>query len=165
METYLWPLLILLAALAFFAGGIMFLYPWLRKRQGYHFEDEIESILLPFVYNAICSAYKLSEMAIDDGMSRLVGLDKKAIADAVYGMLPDTISLGDGRVVDIGIVKKLVPPELWERWVQNAFDRFTTWYTSQDARFDELFEEWMAENAPELDPAEWEKRVSTALGQ
>ena len=142
LANYLPTLLVILVALIVFVAGTAVIYPWLRKRQGYRFEDEIEAILLPFVYNAICGAYKLSELAIDEGLERLKGLDKKAIADAAYGMLPDTISLGDGRVISIGLVKQLVPPETWERWVQNAFDRFITWYASQDAHFEELFEEW-----------------------
>lgn len=141
------PALVILAALAVFVGGLK-LYRWLLAPQGYYREEEIEAALLPFVYNAICAAYRLSELAIDEGLARLRGLAKKAIADAAYAMLPDTIPLGGGKVIDVALVKRLVPPALWEQWVQNAFDRFVTWYASQDSRFEELFEQWAAENAP-----------------
>jgi hypothetical protein len=148
--TYAPTLLVILAALAAFIFGVAVFYPWLRKKQGYYREEELEAIILPFVYNAICAAYKVSEMAIDEGMSRLDGLDKKAIADAAYAMLPDSITLPGGKVIPIGIVKQLAPRETWEQWVQNAFDSFATWYASQDSRFEELFEQWAAENAPRL---------------
>lgn len=127
-----------------FALGIV-VYPKLaREKQGYPLEAELEAALLPYVFNAIAIAYKTSERAVDDIQMRLKGADKAAIAKEVYRMLPDQIA---GH--DLTAVKAIIGPERFAQLVQDSFDRFGRFFVEHKAHFDELYEDWKNENAPE----------------
>jgi len=135
----------LVGALAVFAAlvalGVWGL-PKLRKQeQGYPLEAEIEAALLPVVFDGICAAYRVSELAVDEAHKRLDGLDKKAIADSVYAMLPEQVG-----GYDVSVIKALVPPERFAQLVQNAYDQFDRFYVEKRAHFDRLFEQWKSEN-------------------
>lgn len=127
-----------------FALGIV-LFPKLAKeKQGYPLEAEIEAVLLPYIFNAISIAYKTSERAVDEVQLRLKGVDKAAIAGDVYRMLPDQIG-----GFDITTIKTIVSPERFAQLVQNGFDRFDRFFVEHQTHFDELYEDWKRENAPQ----------------
>ena len=117
---------------------------WLQEQlnveQGYPLEAQIEEALLPLVFEAICSAYRMSEQAVDDVGARIRGLDKKKIADSIYRMLPDRV--GDH---DLTLVKNIIPQDRFVVLVQDAFDRFDRFFIQHQRHFDELFEAWKAE--------------------
>ena len=118
------------------------LYPRLRsEKQGYPLEAEIEAALLPFIFQGICSAYRLSEKSMDEIQLRIRGADKKKIAAEVYGLLPDRI----GKI-EITIVRKYVSQERFEQIIQDTFNNFDGFYEGHQARFRELFDKWKAEN-------------------
>jgi hypothetical protein len=120
---------------------------WLfTKKQDYPGEQVVEAALRPYAYAAIVTAFKLGEVARDDLEKRLEGLDKKALADAVYALLPDTITVGS-YLVPIGAVKSLVPREQWEALVQNAFDELMLIYRQNGA----VLDEWLKERIAELE--------------
>ena len=120
------------------------LYPKLkREEQGYPMEAAIEAALLPIIFEGICAAYRMSEKGVDELHQRIKGADKKAIADSIYRMLPDTVG-----AYDLSLVKNLISEERFQQLVQDAFDRFDRFFIQHQAHFDELFEEWKAENAP-----------------
>ena len=122
---------------ALFALGVV-LFPRLkREKQGYPYEAQIEAVLLPLIFQGICAAYRVSEWAVDEGMSRIRGVDKKEIADSIYAMLPDQI--GD---YDLSVIKRVVSEERFEALVQNAFDAFDRFFVEHQGHFEELFEEW-----------------------
>ena len=122
---------------------LVILYPKLKtEEQGYPLEAQIEAALLPLMFEAICSAYRLSEQAVDEVGARIRGMDKKRIADSIYRMLPDKV--GD---FDLSLVKSVIPQERFEALVQDAFDRFDRFFIEHQAHFDELFEQWKAEQA------------------
>ena len=122
---------------------LVYLYPKLKtETQGYPLEAQIEAALLPLVFEAICSAYRMSEQAVDDVGERIRGLDKKKIADSIFRMLPDQI--GD---FELTLVKNLIPQERFERLVQDAFDRFDRFFIQHQQHFEDLFEAWKAEQA------------------
>lgn len=124
-----------------FALGVV-LYPRLKsERQGYPFEAAIEAVLLPVIFQGICSAYRLSERSVDEVHQRIQGADKKRIADSIYGLLPEKV--GD---FDLNLVKRIVSKERFEALVQDGFDRFDRFFVQHEARFDELFEKWKAAN-------------------
>lgn len=124
-----------------FALGVV-LYPRLKsERQGYPFEAAIEAVLLPVIFQGICSAYRLSERSVDEVHQRIQGADKKRIADSIYGLLPEKV--GD---FDLNLVKRIVSKERFEALVQDGFDRFDRFFVQHEARFDELFEKWRAAN-------------------
>jgi len=120
------------------------LYPKLkREEQGYPMEAAIEAALLPIIFEGICAAYRMSEKGVDELHQRIKGADKKAIADSIYRMLPDTVG-----AYDLSLIKAAIPEERFQQLVQDAFDRFDRFFIQHQAHFDELFEEWKAENAP-----------------
>ncbi len=137
-------LALIVASLAFVIGGVL-AYNRLRQPQDYPREAQIEAALLPVLYHAIFAAFKLSDEALDELGKTMDGVDKKAVADYVYRLLPDKV--GD---FDLGLVKSLVPQERFARLVQDAYDRANTFYLKNRAQFDKLFCDWMDENAPEM---------------
>ena len=93
---------------------------------------EIEEALLPLVFEGICSAYRMSEQAVDDVGTRIRGLDKKKIADSMYRMLPDKV--GDH---DLTLVKNIIPQDRFVVLVQDAFDRFDRFFIQHQRHFDD----------------------------
>lgn len=119
------------------------LYPKLkREEQGYPMEAAIEAALLPVIFEGLCAAYRMSEKGVDELQKRIQGADKKKIADSIYRMLPDTVG-----TYDLSLVKNVIPEERFEQLVQDGFDRFDRFFIEHQAHFDELFEQWKAENA------------------
>lgn len=134
-------------ALAFLAlgGSLVALGGWLlpklkSEEQGYPLEAQIEAALLPLAFQAICAAYRLSEQAMDEVGERLHGLDKKAIADQLYDLLPEQI----GKF-PLHLVKHLVSRERFEQLVQDAFARFDRDFVAFGDRYAELFAQWRQE--------------------
>jgi hypothetical protein len=145
MDQNAWIMLFVGIALSagLFALGVVF-YPKLkREEQGYPLEAAIEAALLPIIFEGICAAYRMSEKGVDELHQRIQGADKKKIADSIYRMLPDKIS-----DYDLSLIKSLVAEERFEQLVQDAFDRFDRFFVQHQGHFDELFEQWKAENAP-----------------
>ena len=137
MNEWIWLFVGLATASGLFALLVV-LYPKLKgETQGYPLEAIIEPLLLPIIYQAICAAYRMSEQAIDDIGDRIRGMDKKAIADSVYAMLPDTIG-----GYDITVVKAAISQERFVQLVQDAFDRFDRFYKTHREHFDEQFKGW-----------------------
>jgi hypothetical protein len=137
-------LILVLAGIAISAGAFalgVWGYPKLKQeKQGYPLEAEVEAALLPVIYDGICAAYRVSEIGMDEVQRRLSGLDKKQVADSIYRMLPDEIG-----GYDLTLIKRLVPPERFEQLVQDGFDRFDRFFVEHRAHFDQLFEQWKAE--------------------
>ena len=122
------------------AAGIILL-PILRNRkQGYAYEEQIEAALLPIIYQAITSAYKMSEFAVDEIGERLSGSEKHQFALAIYDMLPARVGN-----FPVGILKTLISREQFASLVQIAFDQFMVFYDERHGDYVELFEEWSAD--------------------
>lgn len=144
MNEWIWFFVGLAVSSGIFALLVV-LYPKLKgETQGYPLEAIIEPLLLPIIYEAICAAYRMSEQAVDDLGERIRGLDKKAIADSVYAMLPDEIA-----GYDLTVIKAVISKERFVELVQDAFDRFDRFYKMHQQHFDEQFEEWKETEAPE----------------
>ena len=143
MNELVWFFVGLAATSGIFALLVV-LYPKLKgETQGYPLEAIIEPLLLPIIYEAICAAYRMSEQAMDELGERIKGLDKKAIADTIYTMLPDEIA-----GYDIALIKAVISQERFEQLVQDAFNRFDNFYKTHQRHFDEQFEEWKNVQAP-----------------
>jgi len=141
MNEWLWFFVGLAVSSGLFALLVV-LYPKLKgETQGYPLEAVIEPLLLPIIYEAICAAYRMSEQAVDELGERIRGLDKKAIADSVYRMLPDEIG-----GYDLSIVKAVIGQERFIDLVQDAFDRFDRFYKTHRQHFDDEFAKWKQVN-------------------
>jgi hypothetical protein len=137
--------LAVLGILAGAAGAVAlgaYYYPRLKnEKQGYAYEAEIEALLLPWIFKAIAGAYKLSERASDELGMRIEGLDKKAIADAMYDALPKQIGN-----VPLGMVKLVISRKRFADLVQFAFDEFLKFYDSQETYYGNLYDQWVEDN-------------------
>ncbi|GAB4535626.1 MAG: hypothetical protein Kow0063_20110 [Anaerolineae bacterium] len=145
MDQNAWIMLFvgIVVSTGLFALGVV-LYPRLKsEEQGYPMEAAIEAALLPIIFEGICAAYRMSEKGVDELHQRIRGADKKKIADSIYRMLPDRVA-----DYDLSLVKNVISEERFEQLVQDAFDRFDRFFVQHQAHFDELFEQWKAENAP-----------------
>jgi hypothetical protein len=141
------PLLVVLALVAL-GGGLMALgfwaYPKLRtETQGYPHEKAIEALLLPWIYNGILSAYKVSETAVDEIQQRIRGADKAGIAGALYDMLPAKIGN-----VPLDVVKMAISRDRFAELVQAAFFEFDEFFEGKEADYEALLEEWLEANRP-----------------
>jgi hypothetical protein len=144
-QTSIAILAVVAICLSVVAAGVTF-YPRLkREQQGYPLETQIEAALLPLVFQGICSAYRLSEQAMDEVHVRMQGADKKKLADSIYAMLPDKIG-----EYDLAAVKALIPPDRFAQLVQDGFNRFDRFFVEHQEHFAGQFEAWKVENSGAL---------------
>jgi hypothetical protein len=143
MNEWIMLLIGFAVATGLFALGVALFPRIVKEKQGFPLEAEIESLLLPYIFDAIAIAYRTSERAMDDLRVRLKGTDKAAIAKEVYRILPDQIGQHD-----LSLVKTLITPDRFTQLVQDAFDRFDRFYIEHQERFDKLYDEWKTENQP-----------------
>ena len=123
-------------------GAGAYVYPVLRNKvQGYPYEPEVESVLLPMIYQAICAAYKLSEESARAGDELLDGVSKAAVANCLYDLLPATI-----RGIPVGIIKTLVSRERFAQFVEQAYQNFDANYHLWLEDMDKAFEAWKEAN-------------------
>jgi len=119
------------------------IYSYLKNtKQGYPNEEEIEEVLLPIVYNAILSAYRVSEWTLDKFGEQLNGVDKKAIADSLYRILPAVIVI-NGVCVP---VKQAISEKQFSKLVQSTFDTFVSFYNTNEDLLMGAIECWLNEN-------------------
>lgn len=122
---------------------LLVIYPRLRMSSGNLAQAAVEAALQPIIYQAICAAYRVSEATVDAGYQRLRGIDKKALADGVYALLPERIG-----EFDVAFVKSLVTRERFQSLVQDCFDQFDRFYLLHHTHFDEEFKQWASQNRP-----------------
>ncbi len=120
--------------------GIVALPKLRGERQGYPAEDQIEDLLLPYIYDAICAAFKQSEKAAQELGIVMDGADKKAIADYIYNLLPDVVG-----GLPVGVVKAIVTRERFSALVEEVYQRFKIFYDSETEELNVLFEKWKAD--------------------
>ena len=99
----------------------------LEKPQGYPLEDVIEGAIMPYLYNAIMLAFKQSEKHYKEFGRILDGVDKKALADYVYNMLPDHIRVGK-YMIPITFIKSVITRERFASLVESVYVEFKRWY-------------------------------------
>lgn len=83
--------------------------------------QDILNALLPWVYKAIIAGEVIAADALDETGRDLDGLDKAAIANSLYNLLPNTITVG-GRTLDIVFIKHIITLEMWTAFVKQNFD-------------------------------------------
>ena len=115
--------------------GVIFYSKLKNEKQGYPFENELEVALLPYLFQAICAAFKASQEMVAAGNEALDGVSKKAIAEAAYDLLPANIG-----GIPVGLIKVVVSRERFQELVQAAYDKF-----------DENFHAWQDDLAIEFE--------------
>ena len=118
-------------------------YEFLRKeKQGYPYEDEIEDMILPLIYQAIFVGFKTSEEMLDRFGETLCGADKKRIAVLIYNLIPDVILV---RGIPIE-VKKLISEEQFSIFIQKVYDEMIAFFMDYKETFVDMAEQWLQEN-------------------
>jgi len=120
--------------------GIKFLPGLKNEEQGYPLEVQVEAMLLPLVFQGICTAYKVSELAVDEMGARLEGVDKAKIANMLYDLLPESVG-----GFPLEIVKTVVSRERFAELVQDAFHRFNAHYLTFQGKYTVAYLEWVRE--------------------
>jgi uncharacterized membrane protein YwzB len=101
-------------------------------------KSKVETILKPYVFQAIIVAYKISEKAFDDLENRLAGVDKKQIADSVYDMLPSEIN-----GVPVVYLKAWISKEEFSLLIENLFLDTLEFMQDHQLLFDEQYNAWL----------------------
>ena len=106
------------------AVGLLGLFSVLRKRitnpKAASLFDLVVAALTPYLYKAIFAGEKLALLAMTDLNVKLDGLDKKAIADQVYDLLPSSLLVGD-IPMPIGLIKTIVTKSAFEALVEQIY--------------------------------------------
>jgi len=84
-----------------------------------------------FAYKAIVSAYRAADKTLDEFGVRLTGLDKKAIADRLYDMIPEEI-----KGIDVRVIKAIVNRQKFSEIVEDVFREVEAFYANNKAGFD-----------------------------
>lgn len=107
--------------------GLIQLFNFLKLKQGYASEGQIEKLLMPWLHQCIFSVHEMSEHALELFGRALEVSDKREIARLTYDFLKD-IEIGiPGLPLSVRL-GDVVSPEQWAGFVQNAFDQLKTWY-------------------------------------
>ena len=125
-------------------------YPILRwKEQGYPYEEQIERLLLPVIFETICAIFKFSDHAVDTGLDRLHAVDKTRLVDYLYNsdLLPDVIRIPLGALGWNIEWRKYVSQEAFGNLVKGAYDKFVAQYERLAAAYEDAYNEWLEENA------------------
>jgi hypothetical protein len=120
------------ATAALILAALAWLYPRLKREQGYPFEAQIEGVVLPLVHQAVSSVYELTIKALKETGRELDTVDKQNIAADVYRLLP-------------GWVKRFVSQEEFAGWVQAAYDDGRSFMLQFEGHFAAAYERWRAE--------------------
>jgi len=93
----------------------------------------------PYVVAAIMEAYRASDKAVEYGMERLDGFEKKEIADWLYNYIPETIKLGPITIM----THRVITREQWAGLVQAAFDELEKLLASAREDMNGEFTDWL----------------------
>jgi len=88
--------------------------------------------LREYAAQAIAAGDALALKSLETAQGDIDGLDRKAIADKFYALLPSTITIA-GKSIPIGIVKVFVSQAQWEALVQSVFDELDSLIARNEA--------------------------------
>lgn len=137
---FIYNILLPLAVTALAAGSILFVGGLILRfvryiQAGGNTTPAIDAVfnaLLPLLYQAIFNGEKLANQFLDDGAARLDSVNRKAIADSLYDMLPAEIVVA-GRRIPTSLIKLLVPREMFQTWVKTVYDQALAAFLNQRA--------------------------------
>jgi hypothetical protein len=92
----------------------------------------ILSALKDYGYSWIFAAENMAVYALEDLNWRLVGADRKKIADDSYAKFPELIKIGDFEL-PVQVVKTFITKEIWSAFIQNLFDSLARTVKDQEA--------------------------------
>lgn len=93
--------------------------------------DQLFDAILPHIYKAILAGERSVIWAFDAGERYLESADKKAVAESVYALIPEIVLVGNVPV-PVGVIKKLIPIELFEAWVKEVYDQADAFLTKNE---------------------------------
>ena len=98
-----------LAALLLALGA--WAYPRLkREKQGYPYEDDVESVILPLIYDAIHTVHEMTIQRLNELGEEMDGVQKQALFAELY------------RVLVPAEIKRFISQDQWMEWGQGLYD-------------------------------------------
>lgn len=95
-------------------------------------EQKVITAIQPYLYKAILAGQQMALLGLDQFDTKLVGQDKKAVADSVYDTLPDYLLVA-GVPIPIIVVKTIVPRDRFEELVKNAYNEAHSFIMKNEA--------------------------------
>lgn len=89
--------------------------------------DQLLVAVTPWAMKAIAAGERSVLWGLEELNKRIEGLDKKAVADAYYNLIPDVVPVPiGGRIipVPVAVVKRLVTREEFANLVKTIYDQF-----------------------------------------
>lgn len=104
-----------------------------KQKDGGHtpVETAVYKAVEIFAYKAIVLAYRAADKTLDEFGFRLTGLDKKAIADRLYDMIPEEI-----KGIDVRVIKAIVNRQKFSEIMEDVFREVEAFYANNKAGFD-----------------------------
>ena len=114
-----------------------FLYNLFTNKNNYTLEGEIEAALMPYLQSLIMAAFEEMSEELEELEDDIETLDKAALVEKLYAMLPDTVGKYDTR-----FVKSVLTLEQTTELFMMAYDAVKLQYVEHKGEFAELFEDW-----------------------
>lgn len=103
-------------------GGVLWL-SLTRSKTNNPTLDAVISAVTPYVYRGILAGEYAVQWAEDAAIAQIDAADKKAVADSLYSLLPDTLMIpGFPFPLPASVLKRIVTQEIFEKLVKDAFD-------------------------------------------
>jgi hypothetical protein len=83
--------------------------------------ETILKALQPLADEALFAAENRALEVLRATETEISELDQKAIADAYYALIPESINIG-GRTISLTLIKVIITKEIWATFVQRLFD-------------------------------------------
>src|SRR5579859_1637091 len=81
--------------------------------------DALFGALQPYLLKAVLAGERAVIWSLDATDGKLKGVDKKAVADSIYALLPPSITI-KGITLPLEEIKLLVPQVTFEGWIKQA---------------------------------------------
>jgi len=121
-----------LAALLLALGA--WAYPRLkREKQGYPYEDDVESVILPLIYDAIHTVHEMTIQRLNELGEEMDGVQKQALFAELY------------RVLVRAAIKRFISQDQWVEWGQQLYDSGRGVMIDFGAHLGEKLAEWEAQ--------------------
>jgi len=98
--------------------------------------DWIIAALTGYIYKAIAAGERSVLWGFQMLQTEIEGVDKKAVADQIYNLLPDVLPVPvpiiGVVIIPIGTIKRVIPPATFEDLVKTAYDDFDALITRNE---------------------------------
>ena len=95
--------------------------------------DQVLNAVAKYAYFGIAAGERAVVWGLDSIEQYIDGTDKAAVANYVFNLLPETITVGE-FTIPVNRLKGLVPRERWEAFVRDLYDEFNGFVKTHEAK-------------------------------